>query len=427
MLNDPRSHGLWERTAPAAPVTMPLSGLVKTDVAVIGAGFTGCSAALHLAQGGARVVVLEKAEVGFGAAGRNVGLANAGMWVMPQDIIKELGEDHGNRILNLLGNGPNEVWAAIEKYGIACEATHKGTLHLALGKAGLKELEERCAQWSARGAPVALLDKAETERRVGSSAYEGSLLDMRAGTVQPLAYVRGLARAALAAGAAMHTASPVLRAEVGGRGWRLVTPQGAVEADWVIVATDAYTTQPFAELRLEQVHLPYFNFATTPLSPEQRAHILPGLEGCWDTKEVLNSFRMDAAGRLVFGSVGALKGPGAAIHRAYSRRALARLFPALKGVGFESEWYGMIGMTTNNLPRFHRLGHRVISFSGYNGRGIGTGTVFGRVLAEHILGKIAETELPLPLSAPTPIRRRRLKELYYETGAQAAHFVDQRI
>ncbi len=427
MLNDPRSHGLWERTAPPAPVTRPLAGVVKADVAVIGAGFTGCSAALHLAQGGARVVVLERAEVGYGAAGRNVGLANAGLWVMPQDIIKALGGDYGNRILNLLGNGPQEVWDTIERHGIACEATHRGTLHLALGKAGLKELEERSAQWQERGAPVRLLDKAETASRVGSSAYEGALLDMRAGTVQPLAYVRGLARAAITAGAVIHTATPVNQVEVGGKGWRLVTAQGQVEADWVIVATDAYTTSPFAELRLEQVHLPYFNFATAPLSEAQRVRILPGLEGCWDTKEVLNSFRMDAAGRLVFGSVGALRGPGAAIHRNYSRRALARLFPDLKGIDFESEWYGMIGMTSDNIPRFHRLGHRVICFSGYNGRGIGTGTVFGRVLAEHVLGKIAETDLPLPLSPATAIRRRRLKELYYETGAQAAHFVDQRI
>lgn len=427
MLNDPRSHGLWERTAPPAPVTRPLLGAATADVAVIGAGYTGCSAALHLAQAGARVVVLERAEVGFGAAGRNVGLANAGLWVMPQDIITALGEDHGNRILNLLGNGPAEVWDIITAHDIACEATHNGTLHLAVGKAGLKELEERCAQWQARGAPVSLLDKAETERRVGTRAYEGALLDLRAGTVQPLAYVRGLARAAMAAGAAIHTASPVERVEVAGKGWRLSTPQGHVDADWVIVATDAYTTQPFAELRLEQVHLPYFNFATAPLSAEQRARILPGLEGCWDTKEVLNSFRMDAAGRLVFGSVGALRGPGAAIHRNYSRRALARLFPDLKGIAFESEWYGMIGMTSDNIPRFHRLGHRVICFAGYNGRGIGTGTVFGRVLAEHILGKIAEADLPLPLAAPAAIRNRRIKELYYETGAQAAHFVDQRI
>ena len=102
----------------------------------------------------------------------------------------------------------------------------------------------------------------------------------------------------------------------------------------------------------------------------------------------------------MFGSVGALRGTGLAVHRAWAKRALRKVFPRLGDVEFEHQWYGMIGMTADNLPRFHRLADNVVTFCGYNGRGIGPGTVFGRVLADHILGRIAEKDLPLPVTAP---------------------------
>lgn len=426
MLNDPRSHGLWERTAPPAPVTTPCKGNIAADVVIVGGGYTGLSAALHLAERGTNVVLLEAAEIGFGGAGRNVGLINAGMWVMPDDFPKELGEHYGERALDLLGNGPYLVRELIEKHEIACELETNGTLHCAVGAEGMKELEERARQWQKRGAPVTVLDATETERRIGTRAYAGSLLDMRAGTLQPLSYARGLAQAAIKAGAKLHTGSPVISTgEAGGK--RIVsTAEGQVSADWVIVATDAYSTGPWAQVRREQVHLPYFNLATRPLSANLRRSILPNCEGCWDTKEVLSSFRMDQAGRLVFGSVGALRGTGTAVHKAWARRSLKRLFPQLGDVEFEAEWYGKIGMTDNALPRFHRFGTNVIGFSGYNGRGISPGSTFGKVLADYILGDIAEADLPLPLTEVKEASFRPMKEAYYEAGAQIAHFATER-
>ena len=210
-----------------------------------------------------------------------------------------------------------------------------GTLHCAVGRSGLEELETRAEQWGRRGAPVTLLDAAETARRVGTDAYAGALLDRRAGTIQPLAYVRGLAKAAIAAGVQVHTASPVVGAERTGKRWTVRTERGSVSADWVVVATNAYTVAPWAEVRAELVHLPYFNFATKPLSPDLQKKILPGREGAWDTAEILSSFRFDKRGRLVFGSVGALRGTGAAIHKAWARRSLRKLFPEIGGVEFE--------------------------------------------------------------------------------------------
>ncbi|RVU11978.1 NAD(P)/FAD-dependent oxidoreductase [Methylobacterium oryzihabitans] len=427
MNDDPRSHGLWERSAPPAPATHPLEGDVSADVAVVGAGYTGCSAALHLAEGGAKVAVLEAVGVGFGGSGRNVGLVNAGMWVMPDDLPAALGQTYGTRLLDLLGNAPGVVFDLVERHGIACEAERRGTLHCAVGRKGLAELQERARQWQARGAPVRLLDADETAVKVGSAAYSGALLDERAGTIQPLAYARGLATAVLRAGAALFTGSPVIAAEDDGAVWRLRTPGGSVRAASVIVATDAYASGVWPSIRREQVHLPYFNMATAPLGDDLSRSILPERQGAWDTREVLSSFRFDREGRLVFGSVGALRGTGAPIHRDWGRRALAKLFPQLKGVEFETEWYGKIGMTEDNLPRFHRLGRNVVSFSGYNGRGIAPGTVFGRCLAQLLLGTLAEGDLPLPLTDPAMAPRRALREVFYEMGAQVAHLAGARI
>jgi glycine/D-amino acid oxidase-like deaminating enzyme len=421
MQNDPLSHGLWETSAPPAPTTSPLTGRVKADVAVVGCGYTGLSAALRLAEMGAKVVALEAVEVGFGGAGRNVGLVNAGMWVMPSEIPKALGADYGERVLTLLGGGPGNVWRTIDTYKIDCDPVRNGTLQCAVSAATLAELAERARQWSERGAPVRILSAAETAKRIGSAAYPGALLDMRAGTIQPLSYARGLARAAIGAGAVVHTQSPVRAAERAGGVWTLQAGGGMVEADWVAVTTDAYGGAPWPQGRREQILLPYFNFATPPLSPDLQASILPRREGCWDTRNIMSYFRFDRAGRLVFGSVGALRGTGQAIHQAWAKRALRKIFPGIGAIEFESQWYGMIGMTDDAIPRFHRLADNVVTFCGYNGRGIGTGTVFGRVLADHILGRIAEKDLPLPVTEPDAPLMPTLKEAYYEAGAQIAH------
>jgi glycine/D-amino acid oxidase-like deaminating enzyme len=413
-------------TAPPAPQTVALGGDVRADVAIVGGGYTGLSAALHLAQRGIKAVLLEAGPVGFGGAGRNVGLVNAGMWVMPDELPNVLGAVHGDRLLTLLGDAPQAVFELVARYGMDCELQQHGTLHCAVGAKGFDELKNREAQWRARGAPVKLLNARDAAERIGSSAYAGALLDMRAGTIQPLAYVRGLAGAAIREGAVVHTDSPVTEVQPDDARWRVTTAKGSVTADWVIMATDAYTQGPWEIIRQEQVHLPYFNLATTPLPDAVRATVLPHHEGCWDTQEVLSSFRMDALGRLVFGSVGALKGTGHPIHRDWARRSLRRIFPQLGDIRFEAEWYGQIGMTDDSLPRFHRFADRVVGISGYNGRGIAPGTVMGRTLAQLIAGEMTEADLPLPVTTAQAARLRPLKEVFYEVGAQAVHLIDSR-
>lgn len=430
MNGDRLSHGLWEASAPPPGKTYPLAERIAVDVAIIGGGYTGTSAALHLAEGGASAAVLEASDIGFGASGRNVGLVNAGMWVMPSVLLAELGKLHGPRLLELLGNGPSVVFDLVARHGIECEAVHNGTMHCAVGKRGIAEIAERARQWVDLGAPVEVLDTQKTVKLTGTRAYSASLLDRRAGTIQPLAYVRGLAAAAQRAGARIHTQTRVTAAERTGTEWQLATSSGGTaSARWVIVATDAYTGSGglWSGIQAEQVPLPYFNLATVPLPRAIAQSILPERQGAWDTRQILSSFRLDAAGRLVFGSVGALRGTGRKIHLDWARRAVAKIFPQLKDVPFEHAWYGTIGMTSNALPRFHELDRNVLSFNGFNGRGIAPGTVFGRELAKLVLGEIRRDDLPLPETQVAPAPWRNAKALGYEAGAQAFHWVDARI
>jgi glycine/D-amino acid oxidase-like deaminating enzyme len=346
---------------------------------------------------------------------------------MPDLIADVLGTEYGERLIALLGNAPSFVFDLIERKRIRCEATRTGTLHCADSQAGLRELEQRTEQWSKRGAPVRLLSASQTQKKIGTQAYRGALLDARAGTVQPLAYVRGLAEAAIQAGVRVFTRSPLQGMERSGSAWNVLAPSGSVSCDWLVVATDAYTTGPWSAIRREQTLLPYFNVATEPLPLYMTQDILPDRQGVWDTNKVLTSFRFDQQNRLVFGSVGALRGTGRAVHRGWASRAIRKLFPQLDGVQFESEWYGQIGMTSDNLPRYHCLATNVISFSGFNGRGIAPGTVFGKVLAERILGVIGDRDLPIAPTETNDARFRLVRQAVYEIGSQAVHFSAARI
>jgi glycine/D-amino acid oxidase-like deaminating enzyme len=188
-----------------------------------------------------------------------------------------------------------------------------------------------------------------------------------------------------------------------------------------VLSTDTYTSRIMPELRGEQVVLPFFHVATAPLGDNVRRTILPEGQGAWDTRTVLTGFRTDEAGRLIIGSVGALRGTGAAIHRSWALRHIRTLFPQLGAVELEHEWYGRIGMTDDHLPRLHAPAENMIALAGYNGRGIAPGTVFGRELARHVAGEVPLDAMFLPATAAQHAPFRVVREGYYEVGSQIAH------
>jgi glycine/D-amino acid oxidase-like deaminating enzyme len=420
------SHGLWAATAPPPPALRKLEGEIKADVAVIGGGFTGLSAALHLAEAGAAAVLLEAKAIGFGGAGRNVGLVNAGLWLMPEEVEKKVGPEYGPRLVEVLGHSPDLVFELIEKHEIPCEAIRKGTLHCAHSPGGFRALQQREAQWKARGAPVRLLSREEAAPEIGSDSFYGALLDARAGTVQPLAYAYGLANAAQRAGASLFVESPVIGYSRENNAWRLSTPDGTVVARSVILAIQGYPDFAFRNHRKAIIPFNFFQFATPPLPEDVRRTILPGGQGAWDTNLILSSYRLDQAGRLIVGSVGQVENMGYGLHEKWALRTIDKVFPQIGKTRLEFAWNGCIAMTVDHIPRFHRLADNLITVTSYNGRGIGPGTVFGKLLAGYTLNR-STRDIPLPVKRHKRVFLRGLRGLFYETGARAYHLVQRRL
>ncbi|MFU8882145.1 MAG: NAD(P)/FAD-dependent oxidoreductase [Rhodobacterales bacterium] len=419
MISD-HPDNLWHHSDDADLDLPRPDGQIQTDLVVIGGGFTGCSAALAAAQSGADAVLLEGRSIGHGGSGRNVGLVNAGLWLPPDEIIAKLGEAAGTRLINALSAAPALVFDLIAAHGIACEATRNGTLHLAHAPSGLRDLENRFRQGNRIGAPLQLLDAAESARRTGSDAFHGALFDPRAGTIQPLAYCRGLARAAIKAGARLFEQAVVTQIRHDGTHWHVTVNGHSLRAKYLLQATNAYAGPIGGAAARAFVPVHFSQFATAPLTQTQRARILPGGEGCWDTDLVMSSLRMDQAGRLVIGGVGNINGPGGAIHRAWAARKLAQIYPELAGQPFEQAWDGAIAMTADHIPKVVRIGPNALSVFGYSGRGIGPGTLFGQAAARALL--LGDTSA-LPLGI-TPHYREGLqaaRTAYYEIGAIAAH------
>ncbi|WP_246100815.1 NAD(P)/FAD-dependent oxidoreductase [Palleronia caenipelagi] len=265
-----------------------------------------------------------------------------------------------------------------------------------------------------------LLDRAETARRTGSMAFHGSLFDPRAGTAQPLAYCRGLAQAARRAGARIFEHAPITRIGHDGIDWIVVVRGDAVYATHLLLATNAYAEALEGAPDPAFVPVYFSQFATAPLTGAQRATILPGGEGCWDTGRVMSSLRLDRDGRLIIGGVGNVAGPQGAVHRAWAARKLAQIYPELAGTPFEHEWSGAIAMTADHLPKVVSIGPRALSVYGYSDRGIAPGTVFGRAAARALLHG-DPTALPLAIAQNHTERFKTLRTLSYEVGATAMH------
>ena len=368
---------------------------------MIGGGFTGLSTALHCAEKGLSAHVVEAEKIGHGGSGRNVGLVNAGLWLPPQKLREKLGEPWGPRFVERFGQGPEYVFSLIEKHRIRCAATRTGTIHAAHGPRGMADLRERHREWRRLGAPVDLLDRGEVSELIGTTHFHGGLVDRRCGTIDPMGYCRGLARAALGAGARIGTGARATGLKRDGDLWTVATGQGAVRARAVVLATNAYTDTLWPGLARSFTTIRYFQLATAPLGPEAD-HILPGRQGLWDTGKIMLSIRRDADNRLLIGSMGRMIGArDRGLSHRWARKRIARIFPSLGPLEFDAAWHGRIAMTPDHLPRIHELDTNLFTPIGYNGRGITTGTIFGEIMAGLLTG-MDRADLILPITPLSP-------------------------
>ncbi|QEL65465.1 FAD dependent oxidoreductase family protein [Oryzomicrobium terrae] len=409
-LTTPSLPSLWSATATPPPPTQPLDHDAVADVAIIGAGYAGLSAALHLAEAGRHAVVLEAVEIGHGGAGRNNGMVIPALTrAYPADLRARFGIVRGDRLARLVAGSAAFTFDLIRRHQIACDAVQTGWTQPAHSPGRARLARDRFEQWQALGADVAYLDRNETATLSGSPLYHGAWLARSGGHVNPLKLVRGLAGAAQAAGATIHTQSPVTAVARDGEGWRLATPSGSLRAAKVIVATDAYSDNLFPQLRRSIVPVRFFQLATAPLPEAVRRQVLPGCQALSDTHADMYFVRPTVDGRLVSGGALVLN------HRWQPRLArhvagrLARMFPALgPSVSFDYAWDGHVAITTDFLPRLHELAPGIVTVAGYNGRGVALATASGKVLADAVLAggssaDLADLDIPLTPLAPIPL------------------------
>jgi len=387
-----------------------LSGETRAEVVVIGAGYTGLSAALHVAAAGRDVVMLEAGQLGTGGSGLNGGQVIPGLKHDPDVLAARYGERIASQLTARSEEAADLVFDLIGRHSIQCDAVRTGWLQLAVSESSLPLLQRRADQWRRRGADVAALSDREAAQLTGSTRYRGGWIDRRGGTVQPLAYLRGLARAALKSGARIFVRSAAAKLSRASGRWRVDTARGSVSAGTVILATDAYTDRAFDALRRTVVTVPSIQVATAPLPPPLRAAILPGGQSVSDTQRLLCYFRLDASGRFLLGTRGSYADVPIPTTTAAHERAIRETYPELAGLPLEHRWGGFVAMTRDGLPHLHQIAPGLLAGLGYNGRGVAMATVMGRLLGRWALGEPAES-LDFPVTPLRPIRFHGLSRL----------------
>lgn len=415
----PHQRTIWWRSAAAAPATAPLASAGRFDVAVVGAGFTGLTAAWHLARRGARVVLLEAGRIAAGASGLNAGFVVPSFAKAdPAGVIAALGEDRGSRLLALVGAGADRVFGTIREHAIDCDAEQAGWMHVAHNAQMLQALGARVDAWQRLGRPVRLLDERAARALTGTRHCHGALFDPSGGTLHPLNYAYGLARLALAAGCVVHENAAVADAQQHGRGWRLRVGIHTLHADQVLLCTHA------AELglarRLSRVVLPLrvVQLATRPLASDMVQRISPQRTPVADTRANLFTYRLDLDDRLISGAMPMLGfGAEGRLGPMIARRLQAELqLPELPDV--ECVWQGRAAMTSDFLPHLYELGPGFIAGVGCNGRGIALTAMLGEVLADVATGRQWD-ELPVTKASTRPLPLRALAGA--ATAAAIAH------
>jgi glycine/D-amino acid oxidase-like deaminating enzyme len=399
-------NSLWAAVTPSGPDLPELVGTEEADVIVVGGGFTGLSTALHLREAGVDVAIVEAMEPGWGASGRNNGQVIPTLSRPdPDDIIAKHGAA-GERFVALLRDSAAALFDLASRYEIAAEQEQKGWVQPVHSPGRIKIAERRVRQWSKFGAPVELLSREQARDLLGSDAWFGGFWNRSGGHINPLALARGMARAALAKGTRIYARSPAASFERRDGKWLVKTEKGEISGRALVLATNAYSGEFSKSLvpDIAQEVMPVLSWqmATQPLSDNVRNTIIPGRQAMSDTHGELYFARYDARNRLVTG--GAVIGPGNKAERLKARVAarLQRLWPQIGEISFDYVWNGYVGMTTDFLPRIHRLSPDAWGWTGCNGRAVALTIALGNELSKAVRGS-SERDLALPLTEPVRI------------------------
>ncbi|MEX0970949.1 MAG: FAD-binding oxidoreductase [Paracoccaceae bacterium] len=382
----------YTATAKQLPLQSALQGAVSADICVIGAGYTGLSAALHLRERGYDVVVLEAQRIGFGASGRNGGQVGSGQRLGQDVLEKQLGHDAAHAMWDIAQEAKATVKELIEKHNIACDYT-PGVLHAAFGKADLADAEAEVEHLAKHYnySDISALDAAGIRAHLGTKAYCGGNLDMGAAHLHPLNYALGLGRAARDAGVRIFEQSRVTRIEHGTPA-SVYTNAGHVRAHYVVVAGNGYLGGLVPQVSARVMPINNFIVATEPLG-DLADEVIKQNVAVADSKFVVNYYRLSADKRMLWGggeSYG-YRFPRNLAQKA--RKPMLAVFPQLANAKIDYAWGGTVAITTRRMPAFQRISGNILSAGGYSGHGVALATQAGKLMAEAIAGQAERFDL----------------------------------
>jgi gamma-glutamylputrescine oxidase len=379
----------YAASANAAPERPALEGSVETDVCVVGAGYSGLSTALHLAEKGYRVCVVEGARVGWGASGRNGGQIVNGLNAGLDKIVGRYGEEVGNFVGGILQEGGKIIRERIEKYDIECDLKEKN-LFAAFHPKQLHELEAKQALWRKYGMDDhEMLDRDGVREHVGSDAYAGGMIDHSGAHMHPLNLCLGEAAAIEKNGGTIYEMSPVTSVDHGTDSPLVRTAEGEIRCKALVLCGNAYLGGVVRPLTPRVMPVSTQIIATEPLGEERANELLPTDLCVEDTRYVLDYFRMSADKRLLFGGGTVYGGSDPSDIVAKLRPNMERIFPQMKGVKIDYAWSGNFALSFSRVPQMGKLGPNTYFAHGYSGHGVTGSHLFGRILAEAVDGDLS--------------------------------------
>jgi gamma-glutamylputrescine oxidase len=392
---------LYAAEADPALAFPPLTEPARVHVAIIGGGYTGLSAALHLAEGGVEVALLEAEKIGWGASGRNGGQLHSGQRRDQDWLEAHLGRDDARHLWDMAEEAKTLVMDLIARHGIEChwragliETVHKR--RLVRDEIGYVEKLKRDYGYDA----VEWLDRERLASAIGTDVYFGGRRDAKAGHLDPLKFAQGIARAATKAGARIHEGTRVTKVTRTAEGFELRTEHATVRADIVILAGDGYLHGIDGDVEARVMPIDNYILATRPMGTGRPGGLIPNGEAVSDSRFVVYYFRPTADGRLLFGGGETYSRTPPADTGAFVRRHLIRVYPQLAGVPVEFAWGGAVAITMKRLPFVRRLRPGLYAASGYSGQGVALAPYAGKVLAEAILGDPARLDRFAALPCP---------------------------
>ena len=388
---------LWQATAAPLHDLPPLHGDAQADVVIIGAGYTGLSAAHHLAQSGLRPIVLEANRPGWGASGRNGGVITAKFRISFPAIAAAYGREMARRMYDIALEATDMVSELVDEFGIENAAlTRSGQVKAAHNHETLNYAITE-AQWlkaELGDTTMSVLDADQVREETGSDGFVGGVLNAGSGGIHPLNYLHGLARGVAKRGIAIHAETPALRLRREGSGVLVETPSGILRARQAIIATNSYSDLTPATASFRTTLIPFRSaiIATEKLSPNLAASVMPTRRTYTETKRMMRWFRM-VDDRVIFGGRGAFgKQDSPAAFRAL-HKAMIGIFPQLSEVPLAYRWSGLVAMTLDSVPHVGRLDDRVLFAMGYNGAGVAMSSLMGRYLAAYARGEAPDLGL----------------------------------